>query len=233
MASRSTDGHHDDATTDRTAMNDRTARTRETARLRRRPIDRWRVALVPVAIMTPLAFTACGGSDDPSATAADDGPALSSDGESAQGRNGPGSEELQSYVSCLQEQGLTVELPQGSNGGPGGDQLSEPPADGEMPKPPEGAEGEMPVDGEMPAPPEGADAPEASQGGPPSGAPGVGAMLGLDTSDATVQAAMEACSDLEPQMPERGPRGAQDGTQQDGTQPDGQEESEQPADTTG
>ena len=189
-------------------------------------LRRWRLALVPVALMTPLALTACGGSGD-AAGASSEG----SGNGAAQGYGGPGGqggpdmEGIQEYMSCLQDNGVT--LPERGEGG-------QPPAgaDGEMPQPPAGADGEAPeppADGEMPQPPADGQAPPDGQGGFRGG------MFGLDTSDATVQAAMEACSDLQPEMPQGGPGqdgGGPAGQQGQGQQGQGQQEGATTSTTT-
>ena len=195
---------------------------------RTRRLHRWRAALVPVALVSPLALTACGGSDDAGASSTrSDGAAAQEGGQASGGRGGPNMEGLQEYLSCLEEHGVT--LPERGEAG-------QPPdgANGAMPEPPAGADGEMPrplADGEMPDPPADGERPEPPADGqaPPDGpARSRGGMFGLDTSDATVKAAMDECADLEPEMPPGGPgrdgggpgrqdRGGDQGQQDGGT----------------
>lgn len=171
-----------------------------TAAERGRRLRRWRVALVPVALMSPLAMVACGSEDSAQAAAGQSSGEGTSD-QNADGQGGPDMAGMQEYMSCLTDNGVT--LPDAGEGG-----MGQPPegADGERPEPPADGEAPQGADGEMPEPP--ADG-EMSQGGP-----GGGAMFGLDTSDATVAAAIEACADLAPEMPQGGPGGQQGQGQQ-------------------
>lgn len=197
---------------------------------RGRAAQRWRTALVPLALLAPLGLAACGGADSAASDSAASGRAASS-GDTAS------SADMQAYTDCLAANG--VELPSRPTDG------SPPEAGGTPPSMPDqdamasaeeacadlapeggfGSGGGAPGGG---APGGGADMAEYTscledngvtvpepgqgrgQGAPPedgsadrAGTPPVdgGSPMGLDTSDPTVAAAVEACASLLPERP--------------------------------
>jgi len=163
-----------------------------TDQVARHRLRKWRLAVVPMALLAPLGLVACGGGDasaNPTTTTASGSTQNgSTQNNTSDGR--PNREAMQKYTACLSEHGVTLpdrgEAPEAPSG--------QAPADGQAP----------PTDSSAQAPPRPADA-QAPDGSGGQDGPGRGAMFGLDTSDATVAAAISACSDLAPQMPQGGP----------------------------
>lgn len=101
------------------------------------------------------------------------------------GRGGFNSEAQQEWIACLNEQGVQVESPTGGDGPPSG---GFPGGDGPSGDP--GDRPETPPSGERPDP---------------------ASMLGLDSSDPAVAAALSACEDLQPSFGGR-PQGSEPAT---------------------
>lgn len=157
----------------------------------------WRHRVIAIAIAAfATILTACGGgaggsdaADSPSATTAATSGAASGNGAPADGAN-----PFSGLVECLQEQGLEVTEPTGGGPGRGGSRPN-----GSLPPDFSVPEGGLPPDGSLP--------PDFSvpEGGRPDGSfPGAGgnqdpafiaSILGLDSSDPDVTAAIETCSD--------------------------------------
>ena len=174
----------------------------------------WRHRVIAIAIAAfATILTACGGgaggsdaADSPSATTAATSGAASGNGAPADGAN-----PFSGLVECLQEQGLEVTEPTGGGPGRGGSRPN-----GSLPPDFSVPEGGLPPDGSLPPdfsvpegglPPDGSLPPDFSvpEGGRPDGSfPGAGgnqdpafiaSILGLDSSDPDVTAAIETCSD--------------------------------------
>lgn len=118
-----------------------------------------RTGLVLASLALLFGAAACGGGDADTAPANDGG----------DGQNSPGGQGMNAYFECLQKNGVTITMPSGGPGGPGGQRPSGGPPSGE-PRP----------SGQPP------------QGGGPMG----GKPEGVD--DATWEKAQEACASVQP-----------------------------------
>jgi hypothetical protein len=142
-----------------------------------------------------VALSACGGGGGRSASA---GPAPSTSSPSAPAAEGGGggrpaglqfAQMAQAFTQCLRDHGLEVgDLPTGPPNGGGEGRQGGPPADGSRPR----FGGRRPADGSVP--PAGGEGAQRPQRDPAQLAQRFAARLGLDTTDAAVAAAVDACS---------------------------------------
>jgi hypothetical protein len=138
-----------------------------------------------VAVSVAMLFTAACGSDE-----------TTTDNSGTTGQNDGGNNAFQAYISCLNENGVTITMPSGGPGGPGGGGTRPSGApDGVRPS-------GFPGGGEPGAFPSGQPRPSGSAGQRGGGGfPGGGGFSkpeGVD--DATWQKAQEACASVRPSM---------------------------------
>ncbi|MEV4276052.1 hypothetical protein [Actinoplanes xinjiangensis] len=134
-----------------------------------------------VAVSVAMLFTAACGSDE-----------ATTDNSGTTGRNGGGDSAFAAYISCLDENGVTVTMP---SGGPGGGTRPSGAPDGVRPSggPGGGASGALPSGRPRPS----GSAGQRGGGGFPGGG-GFSKPEGVD--DATWQKAQEACASVRPSM---------------------------------
>ncbi|MDR6316746.1 hypothetical protein J3R03_000942 [Actinoplanes couchii] len=144
-----------------------------------------RGAVAVFAVSVALLFTAaCGGTDE-----------TSTDSDSATGQNGGGNNAFAAYISCLNENGVTITMPSGGPGGGMGNGGARPSGG------PDGARPSGAPDGNG-ARPSGQPRPSGSAGQRGGGGfPGGGGFSKPDGVDeATWAKAQEACASVRPSM---------------------------------
>ncbi|WP_433790122.1 hypothetical protein [Actinoplanes sp. CA-252034] len=138
-----------------------------------------RRAVAVVAVSVAMLFTAACGSDE-----------ATTDNSGTTGQNGGGSNAFAAYISCLNENGVTITMPSGAPGGGMGNGGARPSGAPDGVRPSGGAR------------PSGQPRPEGSAGQRGGGGfPGGGGFSkpeGVD--DATWQKAQEACASVRPSM---------------------------------